>query len=180
MQSWIHYVTMFSFIIDNAQFYGVLIQHIYNVLCERDEVHEDEKEWVFNEAINVSKLRDGGTFRNALSRKVDSVIIPIFSEIIAAIDRNYNLDLIDSKNENPQLSQFFLDLFCDSSIMQFNYNDMITPREQVPGVGGRKTGEDFKGEMPFSWLIHEAVWSQWSNTVSLGKHLFSLLDKLCL
>ena len=145
----------------------MLVQHIFEVLQEREEVFEGEK-WVIKEAMNARNLQHGGTFRNALSRKVDEVVTPIFAEIIASVDRNYNLDLIDPKNENSPISKFWLSIFSDSSIMQFNYRDMVTPREQVPGVGGRKTGEDFKCELPFSWLIYDAVDSQWDNAKSLA------------
>ena len=120
-----------------------------------------------NEAMNARKLQHGGTFRNALSRKVDEVVTPIFAEIIASIDRNYNLDLIDPKKGDSPISQFWMSIFSDSSIMEFNYKDMAMPREQVPGVGGRKAKEDFRCELPFSWLIYDAVDSQWDNAKSL-------------
>ncbi len=121
--------------------------------------------------MNPKSLQHGGTFRNALSRKVDQVIIPIFSEIIASIDQNYNLDLIDPESSNPSLAQFWLSMFRECGVMQFNYVDMITrPRDQVPGIGGRKSGEDYKCELPFSWLIYDAVNSQWANArTSVGK-----------
>ncbi len=144
----------------------MLINHIFKVLQERDRTKKGEKEWMIKEAMNPRSLQHGGTFRNALSRKVDEVIIPVFGEIIGSIDQNYNLDLIDPKDINSSLSQFWLSMFRESGVMQYNYADMINPREQVPGVGERKAGEDYKCEMPFSWLIHEAVDSQWENAIS--------------
>ena len=156
----------------------MLVDHIYKVLQERDQTWVNENEWVVKEAMNPKSLQHGGTFRNALSRKVDEVIIPIFSEIVASIDRNYNLDLIDPKNCNPVLSQFWLNMFQECGVMQFDYADMITPREQVPGVGGRKAGEDYKCELPFSWLIHEAVVNQWDNAMSSAGKTSSLQDSI--
>jgi hypothetical protein len=152
--------------VDTIQFHWILIEHIFQVLQQRDDVRVDEKQWVVREAMNPKSLQHGGTFRNALSRKVDEVVIPIFSEIISAIDRNYNLNLIDPKKENTPLAQFWLQIFRDAKLMQFNYTDIVTPRDQVPGVGGRKSGEDFVSTLPFSWLIHEAVNSQWDNARS--------------
>ena len=155
---------------DITEFHGVLINHISKVLQERDQVWDEGEEWIVKEAMNPRSLQHGGTFRNALSRKIDEVIIPIFSEIIGSVDQNYNLDLIDPKSGNAPLFQFWLSMFRENGIMQFNYSDMITPREQVPGVGGRKTGKDYKCELPFSWIIHEAVCNQWDNaTSSAGK-----------
>ena len=91
------------------------------------------------------------------------MVIPIFSEIIASIDQNFNLDLIDPKNSNPSRTLFWINMF---RIIQFNYADMLAPREQVPGIGGRKAGEDYKCELPFSWLVHEIIDSQWNNAKS--------------
>ena len=159
---------MFS---DISRFHGILIQHIFEILQERDSVRVDEKEWVVKEAMNQKSLQHGGTFRNVLSRKVDEVVIPVFSEILSRIDQNYNLNLINPKNENIPLSQFWLQMFRDSQIMKFSYVDMVTPREQVPGLGGRKSGEDFVCQFPFSWLVYEAINSQWDNAKStIGKH----------
>ena len=158
---------LFTFhFIDDSQFHGILIQHIYQVLKQKESLYESDKEWVIKEAMNAKSLQHGGTFRNVLTRKVDEVVIPIFSEIIARIDTNYNLDLINPKNENSPRSQFWLSIFCNREIMQFDYNEFVTPRVQVPGVGGRKADVDFKCELPFSWLIFDAVDSQWDNAKS--------------
>ena len=150
---------------DITQFHGLLIIHIFKVLQEQDLTNEGGKEWVIKEAMNPRSLQHGGTFRNALSRKVDEVIIPIFSEIIASIDQNFNLDLIDPKNSNHSLTLFWINMF---GTIQFDYADMLAPREQVPGIGCRKAGEDYKCELPFSWLVHEAVDCQWNNAKSLA------------
>ena len=123
--------------------------------------------------MDPKSLQHGGTFRNALSRKFDEVITPIFSEIIASIDRNYNLDLIDPNSTSSSLAQFWLSMFRECGAIQFNYADMATPRGEVPGLGGRNAGGDYKCELPFSWLVHEAVESQWDNAVSsAGKELY--------
>ena len=140
----------------------MLIDHISKVLQARDSISEDAKDWVINEAMNPRNLQHGGTFRNTLSRRVISIVVPIFSELIANIDRNYNLNLMDPKHNDPPLFKLWLSMFKESSIMRFNYTNMITSRREVPGIGGRKAEEDYKCEMPFSWLIHEAVDSRWS------------------
>ena len=151
----------------------------------------DEKDWVIKEAMDAKSLQHGGTFRNVLSRKVDKVVIPIFSEIIGSIDQNYNLNLIEAKNEESPLSQFWLSMFSESRIMQFDYESMSTPRLQVPGVGARMSGEDFMCQLPFSWIIYESVDSQLDNARSLagiyqgwamissGEEVFSYLIAKC-
>lgn len=154
------YKSTFACVTDSHHFCEVLVLHIHEVLRKHDEACKDKQDWISSEAMNVKSLRHGGTFHNVLSRKVDEVVIPIFSEILAVIDQNYNLDLIDPDNEDSPQSQFWLNMFRDPDIMQFNYTDMVIPKEQVPGLGGRKMGEDFKSAFPFSWLVYEAVESQ--------------------
>ncbi len=151
-------------LVDSTQFFGILVEHITRVLEQHDKVHPTESKWVVNEAMNAKSLHQGGTFRNVLSRKVDKVVIPIFSEIIAAIDQNCNLNLIDPNDEH--LSRLWLQIFGDQQVVKFDYNDMITDKHQLIGLGGRRGRSDFKCSLPFSWLIHDAVKSQWCNAKS--------------
>lgn len=125
-----------------------------------------DNQWVLNEALNARKLQNGGTFRKVLARKIDEVVVPIFSEIIACVDCNYNLDLINPRSENMPICQFWLNMFGQPKIMQFNYIEMVTPREKVPGVGGRRSAKDFKCQLPFSWIIKAAIDAQWDNAKS--------------
>lgn len=133
------------------------------MLRERDELREDEKDWVLKEAMNPKNLQHGGTFWNTLFRKVDDVVIPIFSEIISIIDQNYNLYLIDPSEQNSPLSSLWLQMFQDCRIMQFQYVDMVTPK----GLGLKmRAGNEFVCKFPFSWLVYEAVENQWNNAKS--------------
>ena len=145
------------------------MRHIHRLLNERDQIIGNERNWVLNQALNTRKLQNGGTFQNVLTRKLDEVLVPIFSEIIALVDRNYNLDRLDPQIENSPLSQFWLAMFKNSAIVQLHYEDMATRgrhREQVPGAGGRMAEEDFKCQLPFSWLVKEAVDALWHSAKS--------------
>ena len=139
--------------------------HIHQLLEERDRVREDEKDWVLREALSAKKLQSGGTFRNVIARKLDEVIIPIFAEIIALIDRNYNLDLASPKSNSTPLTQFWLAMFRDPKVMHFSYTEMSV-REQIPGIGGRMAEEEFRCQLPFSWLVQEAFEAQWDSAKS--------------
>ena len=139
--------------------------HIYRLLREREAERTDLSDWVLTEALNSSNLEVGGTFRNVLARKIDDVVIPIFAKIIASIDRNYNLDLINPKDGETPLSQFWLAMFRDPNIQKLRYSDMVMG-DKVPGLGGRKLDQDFRCSMPFFWLIKDAVESQWDNAKS--------------
>ena len=141
--------------------------HIYELLKEREKIREDEKNWVLNEALNAKKLQSRGTFRNVITRELDEVIIPIFAEIIALIDHNYNLDLVNPKTCNTPVTQFWLAMFHNRQVMHFSYADMSV-REQVPGIGGRLAEEEFRCQLPFSWLVQEAFEAQWDSAKSVA------------
>ena len=127
---------------------------------------ENEKDWVIDESMNKKNLLHGETLCNALSRRVDKVVVLIFAEIITVIDRNFNLNLIDSSNLNTPLSQFWLSMFSNPLIMQFKYTDFVNVRDHFPGAGARKAASDFMCKLPFSWLIYEAVHSLWDKVNS--------------
>ena len=156
-----------NFCLDESTFHGTLVTHIYELLKEREKIREDEKNWVLNEALNAKKLQSGGTFRNVIARKLDEVIIPIFAEIIALIDHNYNLDLVDPKTHDIPLTHFWLAMFRNPQVMHFSYADMSV-REQVPGVGGRMAEKEFRCQLPFSWPVREAFEAQWDSAKSIA------------
>ena len=142
--------------------------HIYRLLQEREVDNHQEREadwhtnWVLGEALNASNLEVGGTFRNVLTRKINEVVIPIFAKIIASIDRNYNLDLINPKAGDTPLVQFWLAMFKDSQVQQLQYFEMAQ-EGKVAGLGRRMLDRDFRCKLPFFWLIKDAMDSQWDS-----------------
>ena len=134
---------------------------------ERDEIRDPRKKWVLDEAMDLKKLHTGGTFGAVLARKVDEVIVLIFAYIISAIDRNYNLDLIDSSNGSMSpILQLWLAIFRDSKVLPFRYDEIAASKEKLPGAGSRKSEEDFKCQLPFSWIIQDTAEALWSNAKS--------------
>lgn len=69
------------------------MKHIKQLLKERDDLNADS-DWVLSEALNARNLQNGGTFQNVLSRRVDQVVIPLFSAIIVYMDHYNNLSLL--------------------------------------------------------------------------------------
>lgn len=141
--------------------------HIYRLLKEREDDRPDLSDWVLHEALNASSLEVGGTFRNVLVRKIDEVVIPIFANIIASIDRYYNLNLINPIEEDSPLSRVWLAMFMNPEIQQLKYSDMAMG-EKVHGLGGRKQEQEFTCHFPFFWFVKDAVDSQWDNAKALA------------
>ena len=114
--------------------------------------------------MNAKRLRNGGTFRNVLARKMDQVVVPFFAEIISGVDCYYNLNLIDPMDEETALSQFWIAMFRDSEIMQWSFTDMTV--QVVPQISQM----GFKCKLPFCWIIKDVVDSQvqWKALSSSG------------
>ena len=147
-----------------------MVEHVFRLLKERDEQFNDRM-WVLGEAMSVKNLQNGGTFRNVLARRVDTVVIPIFAGVIARIDLNYNLDLIGVNSQvTAAVSRLWLEMFKDPSVMQFQFKEMITSSATVLGIGSKISHQEFKCQLPFSWLIKEVFDAHWDNAMdSTGK-----------
>lgn len=131
---------------------------IYQLLCEREVYRPDLSDWVLREALNTSKLEVGGTFRNVLARKIDEVVIPIFSKIISYIDHNCNLNLISGSEDSlmTPCSEFWIAVFKDYKVFHLKYSDMVQGNRML-GTSRRITGREFKCQIPFFWIIKETV-----------------------
>jgi len=132
-----------------------LIQYIYTLLQEKEQLFESEKSWVLQESLNTKNLLLGGTLCNVLSRRVNEAIVQVFAEVIVKIDRNCNLNLVRPDTVDIYVSQLWLCIFRNKDIMQFKYTNFVRKEDFLPGIGARKSGPDFEGEFPFSWLVYE-------------------------
>lgn len=146
------------------------MSHVHRLLKDRERVRPDEAEWVLREALDPKKLRMGGTFQNVLSRKMYEVVGAIFAKIIALIDRNYNLELLEAGTEDTPIAKLWLNFFQNPKIMGFHYEDIVagaqSTSDKMPML------EEFRCQLPFSWLIMEAFESQRDNaeTTASGKY----------
>ena len=143
-------------------FYAILVSHIHRMLKEREENYCDTN-WVLDEAMDIHNLQTGGTFKNVLTRKLDKVVVPCFSEIIAFLDRNCNLNLLQPVRPITPLSQFWLKIFSSQRAVQaLGFADMVGT-QKVP-----MRDEEFVCEFPFSWLVKELMDSQWDTAQNTG------------
>ena len=148
------------------------------MLLKRDEVVGFDKNWVLNEALDCRRLQQSGTFRNSLTRRLDEVITPIFAAVIAYCDQYSNLNLAKESRDSNSVSKFWLSMFRNSDVILFNYEDMATnPKSDL---GGGRVSEEFKCQMPFFWIIKEAVDSMLSSVSNYGGEMFhSFLHLIC-
>ena len=138
------------------------MKHIVQVLEGYHEFVYTDREWILNVAMSLKELQVEGTFQAALLRKIDDVVTPIFAEIIAFVDCNYNLDLMDSNDPHSDTSHLWLTMFDNTDVCNITYEQLFPeklgkPRQQVPGIGGRLSHFDFHCKFPFSWIIKEHI-----------------------
>lgn len=141
--------------LDTTSFYGIMVKHIHTLLQRRDEAYGSGSNWILEEAMNMRKLHIGGTFRNALTRRIDNVIIPLFAKVIAVIDQNRNLRHLNGLGKKQcSIHDLWLKIFSNPSVLGLNYEEM-TGQQKTP------VADDFYCDFPFSWLIKETIETQW-------------------
>lgn len=149
---------------DDCTFYGALVKHMLGILKQKEKEESENTNWACNEALNTKKLQHGGTFRNALARKIDEVLIPLFAEIIALIDCNYNLDLVVSNPQDSDIFKMWIRMFQNNDLCKLKYSDIAAnAREHIPGAGNLLSNSNFYCHLPFSWVIRNTIRAQWSN-----------------
>lgn len=103
-------------------------------------------------------------FRDACVVHISRRITPILTNVIAYLDRNLNLDIIEADNEAWVVGYWLLVLSDD--ILPMHTRTMLcyrTLNEQneitIPTSGFE--GQQFSNRLPFSWMLYEALESQY-------------------
>ena len=130
-------------------FVAILSKHILKVLLQWDErLGEQASGWVETEALSTTAIQASGTFQQALWLKLQSVISPILSELIADFDCDGNLRLL-SDNARPWLQDFWLRLFDHSDAISLAYEARAT----VPVCHHGTRDRPFTCQVPFVWRV---------------------------
>ena len=129
-----------------------------------DNKNPEAKDWAFKEALKHSQI--SGTFRNALSRRLDKILLPILAKIIGLIDKNFNLTIIhehrDSKKISSPIAKLWLEIFSERTLCKLSYEDIFTDnmtqtKKWVPGIGASLSDHFYKCQFPFSWICREII-----------------------
>ena len=142
-------------------FYGILVGHIYRLLRERERVNKNCN-WVLEEAMNMR----AGTFRNALAKKLENVIIPILAEIFAFLDHNSNLSLLHAQDATTPHCELWLKIFQSCLVEEHLSYERVFRAQKVIVLK-----EEFDSKFPFFWLVKAAVDIQWDNAKGITGNL---------
>lgn len=162
----------------DLSFATILARRIHKLLQEKDErAGTKASDWLRLEALSGTGIQENGTFRKALWQRVYSSVIPIFSEVIAYVDRDSNLDLV--MEEGTWLSCLWIALFQNPSMVELHYENFLSLesgiiRERVPVTTSGRERHTFDLQFPFSWLIKERIDAMWKDAASIAGKLFFL------
>ena len=142
-------------------FFRQLKRQVIRLLQERQR-HQDLSAvtgWVRNEALSHNSLHRGGTFRRALWLRVVDTVTPVLAEIIAFVDRNHNLKLLEevAAGSRSSLSDLWLDIFNSSLISGHDYN-FLSPvqkavRQRVRVLSSGLNEHFYSSKFPFSHVV---------------------------
>ena len=119
------------------------------------EKMDDCQQWVFEEAMNLQHLQEGGSFSNVLIRRFDKTLKPLFILIIRFIDRHSNLYLLkpDCLDENDEpLSKLWLDIYSSWELCQSTLFKIVASQKHE-----KMNRKVFQCSFPFSWIIYEYI-----------------------
>ena len=102
----------------------------------------------------MTKLQEAGTFQNAVARKFDDIIIPIFAKVISIIDKYSNLKLL-SKNDT-ELKQLWLNLYNSDYVTQLIMSKLQSTPDDSFSINAIYT-KQFFCQFPFSWILNDIV-----------------------
>ena len=137
----------------NYQFATVLLKIIYKFLCEKESQDIEHKRWFHDEATTGNNIQECGTFRRALSYRIEKEIIPILSLTISQIDVNSNLDLLTEKEDWKR--DIWLEFFSSEDVIRLDELSIV----QREPMRRKKIEGSFVCWFPFSSAIKDKLTS---------------------
>ena len=149
-------------------------QRLTVLLKERSKYSSNtDQDWLLKLASCEIDIQSSATFRKVVNLHINSIVIPLVSELLAILDRNGNLSLAsynDAEPPNNCLYTIWQDIFRNEELFVLSYYDTISPttklpRRRVPVLSNGPGGMFFKANFPFSFLIQESTDNLWQKFV---------------
>jgi len=135
----------------NYKFANVLLRIIYKFLLEKESQKIEDKQWFHDEAITGNNIQECGTFRRALSYRIEKEVIPVLSHIISQIDINSNLNLL-TENEDWK-RDLWLNFFSSEEFIRLDELSIVHRRP----MKRKKTDASLVCWFPFSAAIRDKL-----------------------
>ncbi|XP_035997551.1 E3 ubiquitin-protein ligase rnf213-alpha [Fundulus heteroclitus] len=137
-------------LLEESAFASLVRKHLYSLLKEYEAKIPNPKNWVLNQASNVSALQEGGTFVHTLWRKIQAVVTPLLANLVSVIDRDCNLDLLVDEGED--IRKLWFEIFGSKEMLNVRHVTEINTLIMQSHVIG---GNTMHCRMPFSWCIKD-------------------------
>ncbi|XP_053388236.1 E3 ubiquitin-protein ligase rnf213-alpha-like [Mercenaria mercenaria] len=115
------------------------------------------EDWIIVEAANVDNISKTGTLMRSCVQILESKVSPIFASLIAFLDTNSNLNLLEEV-ENTWKRELWLALLHTPESLNLQYADMRhRSQNEVMVMTTGYEGHIFSARMPFSWLLIKQI-----------------------
>uniref|UniRef100_A0A4W3JT85 RING-type E3 ubiquitin transferase n=1 Tax=Callorhinchus milii TaxID=7868 RepID=A0A4W3JT85_CALMI len=120
---------------DEECFLRMVKQRVKVQLQEREETSLYPREWMYNEALKLDALQEGGTFRHTLWKCIQNVVAPNLAQLISVLDRDYNLSLLDDPGVSHEIKKVWLNIFSDIQILKVFKVSLISCLNELQNNG---------------------------------------------
>ena len=144
----------------------MLLRIIYRFLCEKESQAIEGFKWFHDEARTGRNIQECGTFRRALSYRIEKEVIPILSHVIAQIDVNSNLDLLKEKDDWKR--DLWLEFFSSEELLRL---DKMSIAQGYP-MKRKKIEASLVCWFPFSSAIRDKMSSILEEHLKDGTYTF--------
>ncbi|XP_052765375.1 E3 ubiquitin-protein ligase rnf213-alpha-like isoform X1 [Mya arenaria] len=145
---------------DQNDFLHGLQMILAKLLTEKEQSVETEmmaKAWMSKEAAATSKINKAGTLRNSCHQVMCAKVTPVFAGLIAYLDTDKNLDIIESKD--TWRTQLWLKFINTPRAIDIKFDDIRSTQEdgQIAIGSSGYEGHLFSATFPFSWVISRHI-----------------------
>ena len=147
------YNCAYDFILLVGSFVGILLERMCGLLRERDVMRPSSSDWAMETACDGQRLQNSHTLVNALTQTLDELLKPILGQVIAQIDHNNNLSLLNPEKQDSPLGRLWLSVFSHSTVFPLRYTDVSTSSTAASMINKRH----YTCEFPFSWEVIDHI-----------------------
>ena len=138
-------------------FWESLLKRAFRHLKTKKDTESEvnKQEWAIKEAFNSEGLHESESYITALSLKVDRVMAGAINNILSAVDKYYNLHILQSKVY--AISTFWITIFEEMEIVL----DATYGLDSMGSDHSNSAFASFKCHFPFFWIFVNSIENQW-------------------
>ncbi|XP_052809415.1 E3 ubiquitin-protein ligase RNF213-like, partial [Mya arenaria] len=149
--------------IEAGSLLGGLHMHLARLLAEKETImpEQNRTRWFEKHAVSTAMINKYGTLRRSCQHVLESEVALILAGVIAYIDTNGNLDILET--DQPWKYQMWIRLLNTSEILDIEYERFLKPSANFHSTTKESPdmlvlskgyeGHTFKSKVPFSWIL---------------------------